>query len=527
MRDTLGPVSAALAADLQDLTRQHGFVVWPDRPGAFTDFVDRLVRRRDTGELPFDLVAYRGSFLELMLELEPRVGGLAKRPLLIHLPGFDEAAARDTPLLELLCDGYCFRKLLADVVADAAVEKVPPGPIAELVARDDLTLDEADAWLALRLAGQQAGELGRLHALRLPDVVDDLLRPRGVFTELASEREGPLWQYLSARSGVNAAWRDACIPRDPVRAEDLAFAVASWALSVEYVHDLKHREPTDERLRVMDALPRPVIEACRELAAHLRDRPDDFYRRTADETERLLSDEVKAAKAEDLGKVDTFRFEEDKVLTAAPPRSPKAPGTPTLEWAELRATRSPALRRSGSRIDPSRPLAWELVRAATSPAIGRRATRPPRAPPRRARQPRDGGRRLRAAHGAAVDARTATSSTQRGPCCTRTPDFETCASASTSCACAGAPGPTPGPWTSTPSAGPRLSPRARAPAAHPVRGRRAAHDPGDRAPPRTSWWTRCASRWASSSFASSTGTGHHGPPEAPASRSCRPSPRWA
>jgi hypothetical protein len=32
MRDTLGPVSAALAADLQDLTRQHGFVVWPDRP---------------------------------------------------------------------------------------------------------------------------------------------------------------------------------------------------------------------------------------------------------------------------------------------------------------------------------------------------------------------------------------------------------------------------------------------------------------------------------------------------------------
>lgn len=43
--DTLGPVSAALAADLQDLTRQHGFVLWPDRPGAFTDLVDRLVGR--------------------------------------------------------------------------------------------------------------------------------------------------------------------------------------------------------------------------------------------------------------------------------------------------------------------------------------------------------------------------------------------------------------------------------------------------------------------------------------------------
>ena len=56
--DTLGPVSAALAATLQDLTRQHGFVLWPDRPAAFVDLVDRLVRRRAAGELPFDVVAF-------------------------------------------------------------------------------------------------------------------------------------------------------------------------------------------------------------------------------------------------------------------------------------------------------------------------------------------------------------------------------------------------------------------------------------------------------------------------------------
>lgn len=356
--DTLGPVSAALAADLQDLTRQHGFVLWPDRPGAFTDLVDRLVRRRDAGELPFDLVAYRGSFLELMLELEPLVGGVARRPLLIHLPGFDEAAARDTPLLELLCVGHCFSRRLADVVADAAVEKVPPASITELCARDDLTLDEADAWLALRIAGQHAGELGRLHALRLPDVVDDLLRPRGVFTELAAERDGPLWQYLSARSGVTIPWRDAAIPADPVRAEDLAFAVASWALCVEYVHDLKHRAPNDERLRAMDALPRPVIDACRELAAHLRARTDDFYRRTADETERRIEAEVKAAKAEDLGDIDTFRFEEDKVLTAALESLAAARWDAASTWAELRL-RGPSF---WLRIEPPRQLAWELVR---------------------------------------------------------------------------------------------------------------------------------------------------------------------
>lgn len=358
MKDTLGPVSAALAADLQDLTRQHGFVLWPDRAGDFRDFVDGLLLRRDAGELPFDVVAHRGSFLELMFELEPRAGGLARRPLVIHLPGFDEAAARDTPLLELLCVGHCFRKTLRDVVAEAATAKVPADQLAELTAGDDLTLREADAWLGLRLVGQDAGDLGRLHALRLPDVVDDLLRPRGVFTGLASERGGPLWSYLSARAGVTAAWRDACIPSDTVRAEDLAFAVTSWALCVEYVHDLKRREPADDRLRAMDALPKPIVTACRELAEHLRAQAEEFYRRTADETERRFEAEVREANAEDLGDIDTFRFEEEKVLLAALDALAAGAWEGAANWADLRL-RGPSF---WLRVDPPRQLAWELVR---------------------------------------------------------------------------------------------------------------------------------------------------------------------
>ncbi|MBL9099431.1 MAG: BREX-6 system phosphatase PglZ [Myxococcales bacterium] len=415
MKDTLGPVSAALAADLQELARQHGFVLWPDRPGDFTDFVDRLVFRRDAGELPFDIVAHRGSFLELMFELEPRAGGLAKRPLVVHLPGLDESAARDTPLLELLCVGHCFRKPLRDVVADAATGKVPADQLAELTADDDLTLHEADAWLELRLAGQQAGDLGRLHAVRLPDVVDDLLRPRGVFTTLAGERDGPLWSYLSARAGVTAAWRDACIPGDTVRAEDLAFAVTSWALCVEYVHDLKHREPSDERLRAMDALPRAVVAACRELADHLRARPDEFYRRTADETERRFEAEAREANAEDLGDIDTFRFEEDKVLLAALDALAADAWDAAARWAELRL-RGPSF---WLRVDPPRQLAWELVRdvAALSRALAA-------AGPRLAAGSLDEAVSRYTTHGAAVDRAHRHLERRRGTVATTTPYFE-------------------------------------------------------------------------------------------------------
>lgn len=359
---TPGPVSAALEAELKHLVAQHGVVLWPDRAGAFTDFVEHLLRRQQAGQLAFDVVAYRGSFLELMFDLETRAGGVTRPPLLVHLPTFDEHAARATPLLELIEVGHCFNKPLADIAADAAAEKVSPEAITSLRARDDLTLADADTWLAMRLAGQHAGVVGQLHALRLPAVVDELLRPQGDdddkhLSVTESAGHAAVWAYLAARAGLTDAWRDACVPPADVRPGDIAFAAASWALGVEYVHDLASREPADDRLRAMGGLPRPLVAACRELAAHLRARPDDFYRRTADETERRLTTEVEQARAEDLGEIDTFRFEEEKVLAAALAALAAGQWDTAANWADLRLE-GPSF---WLRVEPPRQLAWELV----------------------------------------------------------------------------------------------------------------------------------------------------------------------
>jgi len=88
-------------------------------------------------------------------------------------------------------------------------------------------------------------------------------------------------------------------------AKDFAFAAASWALAVEYVDDLQ-REPRDPLLGGVRRLPKTVVDACRDLAAHLRKAHSHLYERTARETEEALAEEVKHAKAEDLGKIDTF-----------------------------------------------------------------------------------------------------------------------------------------------------------------------------------------------------------------------------
>jgi len=68
-----------------------------------------------------------------MFDLESRVGVVARPPLLVHLPTFDEQVVRATPLLELLEVGHCYQKPLADIVAEAAAEKVSGGDRAPLL----------------------------------------------------------------------------------------------------------------------------------------------------------------------------------------------------------------------------------------------------------------------------------------------------------------------------------------------------------------------------------------------------------
>ena len=82
-------------------------------------------------------------------------------------------------------------------------------------------------------------------------------------------------------------------------------------------HDLK-REPLDVILLRLDKLPSGVVEASKALAAHIRKAHSDLYVRDADQVEtEELTIECREATAADLGRVDTFRFEDKTVLAAA------------------------------------------------------------------------------------------------------------------------------------------------------------------------------------------------------------------
>lgn len=352
-----GPVSAALEVELRSRVRQRGIVIWLDLDDNYSGFVDRLAAGRAAGAIPYQVEAFRGSFLELMLRLERAASGREMPRLVIHLPGFNEESVRGTPLLELYVAGVRFRKALGTLVIEAAAGHARPEQIAAFVGEGGLTLEAADAWLDGLLAEPAGGLAAQLRSMRVSAVVDDLLEG-GFLASLVPipESVSAVWSYFAAKSGLTQEWCARVLPPSDLQAEDVAFAVTAWALAVEYVHDLK-RAPVDELLKPLVALPQGVIEECRQLAVHLRDRHRGFYQRTAEETESLLSTEIDAARAEDLGRIDTFRFEEERVLEAA------LAALQTRAWDSAARWAGPRLRGESFwlREDPSRRSAWQLV----------------------------------------------------------------------------------------------------------------------------------------------------------------------
>ena len=357
-----GPVSVALEARLRNRVRQQGVVLWLDMGDDYSGFVDRLRTERAAGSLPYEVCSFRGSYLDLMLQLEDQAGGVEKSQLVVHLPGLNEESVKATPVLELYRAGVRYRKKLHTLISEAAGGRVRRELIDAYLAQDGISLGDADAWLAALLDDAGGGLSSQLRAMSLQAVVDDLLSGGFIAGRLQSpDDQEVIWDRLDAWTGLHESWRTASLPDRIHSAQDVAFAVAGWALCVEYVDDLR-RDPTSPLLSPAMGLPGSVVAACKELASHLRQRHRAFYQRTADETESLLAEEAENARAEDLGDIDTFRFEDDRVLEAALTALEEEQWSAAASWAGLRLG-------GGSfwvSKDPSCLSAWQLIEGAAA-----------------------------------------------------------------------------------------------------------------------------------------------------------------
>lgn len=346
-----------------ELRRKGCQLVWLDRDGDFEKFVDELRGRWETGDFAYPVVAYRGSFLEVMLQLDEFVDRTDHQAVLIHMPGYNEDTIRSTPVYEHYKAGKRYRKKLATLVEEAAAGKVAPRAIenfSEGKEDEDVTLRAADDWLE-----EQTREESLLDKLSITELWCRLESSGGEdLPEDEADFDGIL-EHLQVRVGLTDEWRGfSQFSKGPARESGLsalADELAGWAMAVEYVDDLR-RQPVMDELQPLGELPDQIRDICRGLAAFMRETSGyrDTYVRIADELGERLEEEFEAGVVDDLGEIDTFRFEEKRFLRGALEAIGKEQWERALDRTKVRA--------AGESFwvdrDPKRAHAWKLARAA-------------------------------------------------------------------------------------------------------------------------------------------------------------------
>lgn len=368
-----GAVSSALEVEVVGEVRRQGIVVWLDKDQAYTRFVDALAARRARGEFPFPVVGFRGSFLELLFALEPFGSGLDKQPLLIHMPGFNEESIRRTPLLELYETGVRFRKSLDTLIREAATARVVPAEVEQFLTTQP-SLEQVDAWLSAAVSQRTVGLATALEDFGPKLLAEALGQPGSSLSGRVSSPEelATLRGYLNRLTGMDEAWLE-FFGEDKKRKplDNVLAALGAWLLCVEYVHDLR-RPAYLLPLRRLRELSAPVVSACCDLVACVRRDSPDSYARLADEVEGLLVEELRRMTPDDLGQIDTFREEENRVLFGAVEALSKREWAKAKAWCEIRhGDKSFWLQR-----DQIRRWAWSLVAEAAE--LGETLTRHPR-----------------------------------------------------------------------------------------------------------------------------------------------------
>ena len=126
---------------------REGLVVWLDRDGLYTAFVDQLAERQKQSDFYCPVAGFRGSYLELLTELENRQEGYDPEPFLLHVPGHNAKTISATPLFEAHCWGNRFERALPTLVREAASGRVPASETESFLAAGPTTFEQAQSWL--------------------------------------------------------------------------------------------------------------------------------------------------------------------------------------------------------------------------------------------------------------------------------------------------------------------------------------------------------------------------------------------
>ena len=317
----MGDFTEHVRRKLEQDIQTGGLLVWLDKEGDFTSLVDELIELHRTGQFAYPVFAFRGSFLELMIESRAMLASTDRPKCVVHMPGFNTRDIKNTPFYEAYKAGRRWWIKLDTIIRECAQGRLSPDRIETLLRLENLNLDMAERFLSdneeaapeLRPLLNRYGENGLvLRFLEDPDAIGRELAME------AKESRAKLREYFLKLLGVDDQWQNDWSSQhgDDERAEDLADLLASYLLCMEYAGDLTIEAPS-ERLRRLRAKPREYHTKTAALLQELRRDNPVVYMKRANQIEASLTDVETVLGPSDLGAVDTFRFEADIFMAEA------------------------------------------------------------------------------------------------------------------------------------------------------------------------------------------------------------------
>jgi hypothetical protein len=311
------PLHDYISKQLVDKLKARRVVVWYDHRSEFAPFIAEMrgsARTSDeavpviVGGLPARLTEYDGSMFELRAVVEPFVcGDSPTECVIVYLPGC-ERDRHGSVLMELEKAGDCYEPQLKRLARNVLRQRYTDGVIDEMLAPERVSYEDlARASSATSsteppsvlksIFHSTSGNDGILASWLASDERDDEIEAKEAIRELL--------KLVRSKLGLD-------LP-DAAPSRKLRSITLRYVLAGEFRSDLSCAAPS-----ALDGIPAPKTKneemAVGDLARLLRARFSENYPAMADLVEaelRLRDIEIPASA---LGSIDTFRFEEHKLL---------------------------------------------------------------------------------------------------------------------------------------------------------------------------------------------------------------------
>jgi hypothetical protein len=303
-----------LCHQLDEKLEKRSVVVFYDPRREFQPFFDRELPEagRGHGDLPrvyvgehlVFLARYEGSFFGLRAAVEPIAAMDRPDPLIVYLPG----VSRDlkvSVMMELVQAGECYEPQLKRLALNVLRKKFTDGEIDELLRPATVTWDDIVSFLS-----QTGTEVSVLRTLfdGAPSeaLLAGWLADAGHDGDLQlKEATDELYKLIETRLGLG-------LPGSATLAE-ARVKTLRYVLVSEFRSDLTCAPPATVSQIPVPASPDLVDRVC-QVAEILRDAHAEAYVDLANQVASDLGLASASLAAEHLGRIDTFRFEERRLL---------------------------------------------------------------------------------------------------------------------------------------------------------------------------------------------------------------------